>query len=239
MVFLHGGWGYQIYPYDNQISRFGDRFRIIIPDRSGYGGSGRIEDLPPDFHSRAAIETSALLDALGLERPVIWGHSDGAVIGAIMGLSEPSRFAGLILEAVHFYRRKPGSRQFFETMAADPELLGERVTTILRADHGEDYWREIILKNGRAWLRIADESSDPTEDLYNGKLSELTVPTLFVHGSKDPRTEPGELDAVASAVGRERIRVIDGGGHSPHSERSCAEQTNGLVEQFLKCLGLK
>src|SRR5690349_5376515 len=42
LVFLHGGWGYQVYPFDRQIEAFGDRFRIIAPDRSGYGRSPRI-----------------------------------------------------------------------------------------------------------------------------------------------------------------------------------------------------
>src|ERR1041384_4897257 len=132
LLFLHGGWGYQIYPFDRQI-----------------------------------------------ERAVLWGHSDGAVIAAMIGLTQPARVSGLILEAFHFYRKKPGSREFFETMAGDPALLGERVATTLSSEHGEDYWRKLIVINGDAWLRIADEATHPFQNLYDGELSNLRVPALF------------------------------------------------------------
>ena len=94
MVFLHGGWGYEIYPFDRQLEAFGDCFKVLIPDRTGYGGSRRLEHLPTDFHKRAAIETSAMLEALHIERPVLWGHSDGAVIATLMALWSPIDLRG-------------------------------------------------------------------------------------------------------------------------------------------------
>jgi pimeloyl-ACP methyl ester carboxylesterase len=236
LVFLHGGWGYQIYPFDRQIDAFGNGFRILIPDRTGYGRSRRIAQLPTDFHRRAAIETMRLLDALQIERPVLWGHSDGAVIAALMGLASPDRISGVILEAFHFYRAKPGSREFFETMAGDPSLLGERVAMTLAGDHGEDYWRKLIVINGDAWLRIADEATHAKQDLYDGKLSELRVPTLFIHGSRDPRTEPGEMDAVRNQLPAARIEIVEGGGHSPHSESAAAAECNRIAIDFLESL---
>ncbi|HWP45282.1 MAG TPA: alpha/beta hydrolase, partial [Blastocatellia bacterium] len=168
LVFLHGGWGYEIYPFDRQIEEFSSSFRIIIPDRSGYGRSLRIDHLPVDFHRRAAVETARLLESLDIKRPVLWGHSDGAVIAALMALDDPGVCSAIIFEAFHFYRVKPASRQFFETMAQDPSMLGERVSSTLSRDHGEDYWKDLIINNGRAWLRIADESSHKEEDLYGG-----------------------------------------------------------------------
>jgi pimeloyl-ACP methyl ester carboxylesterase len=123
IVFLHGGWGYEVYPFDRQIREFGDRFRILIPDRTGYGGSMRLSQVPTDFHARAAVETVRLLDALHIERPVLWGHSDGAVIAAMIGITSPDRISGLILEAFHFYRVKPGSRDF-RGNGRRPGLLG-------------------------------------------------------------------------------------------------------------------
>ena len=110
LVFLHGGWGYEIYPFDRQIDAFGNHFRILVPDRTGYGRSQRLDQVPTDFHARAAVETMRLLDALHVDRAVLWGHSDGAVIAAKVGLASPDRISGLILEAFHFYRAKPGSR---------------------------------------------------------------------------------------------------------------------------------
>lgn len=233
LVFLHGGWGYEIYPFDRQIEAFGERFRILIPDRTGYGRSPRISYVPTDFHARAAVETIRVLDSLGIERPVLWGHSDGAVIAAKIGLAEPDRISAVILEAFHFYRSKPGSREFFETMARDPALFGDRVIGALARDHGEDYWRQLIMLNGNAWLGIADEATHAGHDLYEGNLSELRVPALFIHGSRDPRTEPGEMDAVRSQLPNARVEIIEGGGHSPHSESAAAAESNRVTDEFL------
>ena len=40
IVILHGGWGYEIYPFDRQIAALSADHRLVIPDRTGYGGSG-------------------------------------------------------------------------------------------------------------------------------------------------------------------------------------------------------
>jgi len=107
LVILHGGWEYEAYPFDRQIPAFSTTRRLVIPDRSGYGDSPAIDALPPDFHDRACAETLAVLDALALERPVVWGHSDGAIIALLLGLESPDTIAAAIVEATHLYRRKP------------------------------------------------------------------------------------------------------------------------------------
>ena len=233
LVILHGGWGYEIYPFDRPQQALAARHRIVIPDRTGYGGSGRLERQEVDFHHRAAAETFAVIEALGLERPVLWGHSDGAVIGLLAGLAAPERLAGLIVEATHLFRSKPGSREFFETMMANPDGLGARVTDVLAREHGEG-WRDFIRANGLAWLRIADERSAPGDDLYGGRLADLKLPTLMIHGARDPRTEPGELDALRAALaGVARFEIFPDGGHSPHSERATADEVTQVAQRFL------
>ena len=236
LVFLHGGWGYGIYPFDAQIEALAREFRVIIPDRTGYGRSMRVETLPADFHQQAAVETISLLEALRIERPVLWGHSDGAVIAAMMGLRWPDHLAGVILEAFHYYRFKPASREFFETMSGNPDGLGERICGVLSSEHGEDYWRKIILSNGSAWLQLANESSNPKHDIYDGKLSQLAVPTLFIHGTRDPRTEPDELDAIKRELPRARFEILEGAGHSPHSASSSAAECSRVATDFLASL---
>jgi pimeloyl-ACP methyl ester carboxylesterase len=241
LVILHGGWGYGIYPFDRQIAALPDH-RIVIPDRTGYGLSGRIARQERDFHQRAAGETFGVIDALGLERPVLWGHSDGAVIALLMALAAPARLDGLILEATHFYRAKPASGAFFETMRDDPEGLGARVVDVLAREHG-DGWRDLIRTNGAAWLQIAEERAADAGDLYGGHLAKMQVPTLVVHGARDPRTEPGELDALRRALARGhaaaepgrpvQFEILPDGGHSPHSERATAGEVTRLARRFL------
>src|ERR1700675_1374307 len=71
LVFLHGGWGYGVYPFEKQIEAFESQFRILIPDRSGYGSSTRVPAaMPTDFHQLAAQETPAFLEELGIESAV-------------------------------------------------------------------------------------------------------------------------------------------------------------------------
>jgi pimeloyl-ACP methyl ester carboxylesterase len=234
LMILHGGWGYEVYPFDRQIAAFGEQFRILIPDRSGYGHSTHInEDMPLDFHRRAAAETAALLDALDIRKATLWGHSDGSVIAAMMGLHFPDRCERLILEAFHFLKRKPGSRAFFERFAARPEDLGEETRALLVKDHGEEYWKTVIRRNCAAWFRIADAVQRPDEDLYDGCLGKITPPTLFVHGRLDPRTEPGEMESVRKTFPQAALSFIEGGKHAPHCEEAALDECNQRVREFL------
>lgn len=236
LVFLHGGWGYEIYPFDKQVEAFCEEFRILIPDRSGYGRSCRIESMPADFHNHAAEEMLRFLEALKIERAFLWGHSDGAVIAAKMALAAPEKFLGIILEAFHFYKSKPGSRDFFETMMRDPAQLGERVIKVLAEAHGETYWQKLIEINGTAWLKIAESSRHEKDDLYDGRLSQLKTNTLFIHGKQDPRTEADELATVQQHLPDVAIELIEEGKHSPHSESAAAPSTIEIAGKFMKAL---
>jgi pimeloyl-ACP methyl ester carboxylesterase len=238
LVFLHGGWGYGVYPFDRQIEALQNEFRILIPDRSGYGHSTRVAgEMPLDFHRRAAAETIQFLDALGIERAVLWGHSDGAVISAMTGLAAPHRCELLILEAFHYLRRKPGSRAFFERFAAHPEELGEETRRLLAVDHGETHWPAVLRRNCGVWFRIADNVKRPEEDLYDGRLSELRVPSLFLHGRLDPRTEPGEMERVRQELPSADMKFVENGKHSPHSEEAAYEESNQIAREFLQAIG--
>jgi len=242
LVLLHSGWGYEVYPFDRQIAALQSRYRIIAPDRSGYGASPPIASLPVDFHARAASETLAVIEALELDRPVVWGHSDGAIIALLLALDRPDAVAAVIAEATHFFRRKPHSRAFFETMATNAgAALGFSMASVLARDHGER-WPEAIARHSQAWLRIGDEAASDCEDFYGGRLRAIEAPVLVVHGQRDPRTEPGEIDALHEALlgfpRRNRVPhavdVLAAGGHSPHSEPATSEMVTASVEAFLR-----
>ncbi len=234
LVFLHGGWGYGRYPIDRQIEAFQKEWRIIAPDRSGYGRSTlATSDMPPDFHRRAADETLAVLDALGIGRATFWGHSDGAVIAAMIGLKAPERCEQLILEAFHYFRKKPGSRGFFERFSAHPEDLPEKTQRLLAKDHGELHWQMVVRRNCRAWLRIDEECVRPDGDLYDGRFGELKVPTMFLHGRFDPRTEPGELERARKELPLATMLLVEEGKHSPHSEKAAYEECNRMLRDLV------
>jgi len=232
VVFLHGGWGADLYPVEAQAAALHGRARLLVPTRSGYGASTPLAELAPGFHRRAAAETLAVLDALGIGSGVLWGHSDGAVIAVHAGLMAPDRVSGIVLEALHLYGDKPGSQRFFADTAEDPGWVGERAAAILAAEHGTDRWRTVLRMNARAWLALGEQLPRPA-DLYGGRLGELRPPVLVVHGREDPRTEPGELDAICAALPEARQLLLTGGGHSPHSERAVADEVTAALAGFV------
>src|ERR1039457_2963395 len=234
VILFHGGWGYAVYPIDRQISALQNQVRFIVPDRSGHGRSTNFPgELPIDFHRRAAEETLLVLDALGMERAVFWGHSDGAVISAMIGLRAPERCDRLILEAFHFYRGKPSSRSFFQGFADHPEDVSEKLQRLLVADHGAEHWSNVVQRNCRVWLRLASESTCHDEDLFSGQLGEVRVPVTFVHGRGDPRTEPGEIERACAAIQGAELRFIENGRHSPHSEEAAWQECNGILGELV------
>ncbi len=234
LLFLHGGWGYGVFPFDRQVQEFQNELRLIAPDRSGYGRSTQVtSELPLDFHRRAAEETLAFMDALEIERAAIWGHSDGAVIAAMIGLNAPSRCRKLVLEAFHYFRRKPGSQSFFQRFSAHPGDLAEETQRLLAEDHGQAHWGRVVARNCRAWLRLNDESASRYEDLYDGRIGKLAVPAMFLHGRLDPRTEPGELERVCTELPGATVRIIENGRHSPHSEDAAYEECSRWMKKFL------
>ena len=231
LVFLHGGWGYGAYPIDRQIEALAASARVLIPDRSGHGQSSHFAGpLPIDFHRRAAEETLLVLDALGIERAIFWGHSDGAVIAVHIGLLAPDRCRRLVLEAFHFLRVKPNSRHgFFQKFARHPEEVSEKFHKLLVADHGAAQWKNVVSRNCSVWLRLADEASRPDQDLYDGRLGDLRVPVTFMHGRGDPRTEPGEIERASSLIRNVDVHFLEEGRHSPHSERASWQQCNAIL----------
>lgn len=236
LIFLHGGWGYRVYPIKRQIEALKDQVRFIVPDRSGYGRSSQVAGLMPvDFHQRAAEETLLVLDAMGIKRAIFWGHSDGAVIAAKIGLSAPKRCERLLLESFHFEPGKPNSRSFFQQFATHPHDVKEKMQKLLISDHGKetDRWKKVVQRNCRVWLKLAAQSRRPDDDLFNGRLRMLKVPVTFMHGRSDPRTESGEMGRVQEALPAARICFVETGRHSPHSEKQSWQECNRILSEFL------
>ena len=103
------------------------------------------------------------------------------------------------------------------------------MTSVLVRDHGAR-WPEVIERHSLAWQRIADEAASGTDSFYNGRLGEIAVPALVIHGARDPRTEPGEIEAIGRAV---RTVILPAGGHSPHSEPATAGDVSRIALDFI------
>lgn len=233
LVFLHSGWGYEVYNFQKQIELLENDFYILVPDRSGYGRSTKLDFLGENFHIMAAMEMERILDSLGIEKAIFWGHSDGAVIAAIMALTNASRVYALILEAFHYFRAKHSSVEFFKTMKNCPEEFGEKICNILAADHGEDYWRKMLDNGATAWLEIIKNSNKGERDFYKGKISELKPPTIFIHGERDLRTEVGEMQTLQQLLPQADYYFLTDIGHSPHNSNKGGQECNRIAIDFL------
>lgn len=231
VVLLHGGWGYQAYPYDGAIEALAASHRVLAPDRVGYGRSDPLPALPRGFHVGMARETLLVLDALGIERAAFWGHSDGAVIAAWIAILAPARTRAVVLEALHYVPTKRASVEFFEAAVTAPERFGPEVVRAVERDHGPR-WRDVLAAGGRAWLEIIAEGEAGRADLFDGRLGELRAPALLLHGRRDPRTEPGELEAACRALPHARLELLDA-GHCPHASSTAGPRCLALATAFL------
>jgi pimeloyl-ACP methyl ester carboxylesterase len=226
LVCLHSGWGRTVMPFDDAAAVLGKSYRMIFPDRRGYGRSTPLDDLPSGYHADAAVDLGQFLDVLGIEHAILWGHSDGAITSALFAAAHPDRVGALVLEAIHFQRAK--SQAFFRKYADDPGALPEQTIEHLRADHGER-WRPVIEMHSRVWLSFDSIGGD----FYDGKLETIEAPTLLLFGEKDPHTAPAEVAELASHLRRATLAPVPEGGHSPHSEPRTAHFCSERVLRFL------
>ncbi|HUE39714.1 MAG TPA: alpha/beta hydrolase [Candidatus Binatia bacterium] len=227
LVCLHSGWGRAAMPFDDAASVLESSHRLIFPDRHGYGRSTPLDELPVGYHRDAAVDLADFLDALAIDRAILWGHSDGAITAALFAADHPERTSALVLEAIHFHRAK--SREFFERFVDDPDSLPAYVIERLRADHG-DRWRTVIRMHSRVWLEFHAIGGD----FYEGKLESIRCPVMLLDGAGDPHTAPSEVEELARHLPHATLQPVSQGGHSPHSEPATARFCSERVLEFLR-----
>lgn len=98
VVMIHGLAG-QLSHYTYGIAaRLEDAFRVIAVDRPGSGHSTRAPDACAGLSHQAAA-LAALIERLGLERPLVVGHSLGGAVALTLALEHPQHVGGLALIA--------------------------------------------------------------------------------------------------------------------------------------------
>jgi pimeloyl-ACP methyl ester carboxylesterase len=96
IVLLHGKnfcaatWEASILP----LSEAG--YRVVVPDQIGFCKSSKPQAYQFSLHQLAA-NTHALLASLGVERPVVVGHSMGGMLALRYALMYPQELAGLVV----------------------------------------------------------------------------------------------------------------------------------------------
>ena len=236
IVFLHEGLGSALHwrEFPAQIAeRTG--LTTIAYSRLGYGASDPVPlPRPLDYMQRDSRDVvPAVLDALGLRRVVLFGHSDGASIAIVAASLEArargARILGLVLEAPHV---------FVEDLSVESIAKARDAyrTTDLRARlakyHGANV--DVAFRGWNdAWL-------DPGFRDWNieSHLPDIEVPVLVIQGRDDPYGTRAQVDAIARGVrGPCDIAWLPDCGHSPHREATEATEAH-TVTFFRERLGL-
>jgi pimeloyl-ACP methyl ester carboxylesterase len=98
LILLHGGLGTGAMWSERVLADLAREYRVLAPDSRGHGrtanpaGTLRYEQMADDVAAFAA--------ALGLDRPVVLGYSDGAQIALELGLRHPVFARALVIGGV-------------------------------------------------------------------------------------------------------------------------------------------
>lgn len=218
------------------LDPLGDVLRLTYYDQRGEGRSSR-DGLAGMTVERYADDAEHLRRSLGLDRPVLIGHSHGAAVALEVALKHRDTPAALVLvSAVGSYEyemRRPPTVE---------SRLTERARSVLARKPESD---EDVLENLRARLpmTVADEASVPAVlAAYEGascslavwemeqegfgtawsvlsKVGELDVPALVIGGLDDWVAPPQLVEQLATSLPRSELALLPACGHFPWIEQ--------------------
>lgn len=227
LVFLHEGLG-SVAMWRDFPARLAARAgaRAVVYSRHGYGKSDPLTaKRQTDYMHREALEILPLLrDALGLDAPILIGHSDGASI-ALIHAGSFGTVKGLILEAPHVFVEDVTVASIGQAKVAYAASdLRQRLS---RYHHDVDGafrgWNDAWLDPGfRAWN-------------ITKCLPSITSPVLAIQGEDDAYGTLAQLDAVAEGVSGPCAKlVLQQCGHSPHRDQP--EAVLDAMAEFIAAL---
>jgi pimeloyl-ACP methyl ester carboxylesterase len=187
--------------------------QVILWSRRGYGWSDAFAaPYQPDFMHREADAIPALLDALGIERVHLFGHSDGGSIALLAAAARPDRVASLILEAPHVFV-EPQTTEAIVSFGQSPEL-GQTLTRMTKYHRSPP---EVF----RQWHAIWTDPRFSDWNIEEG-LETIAVPALLIQGEDDEYGTFAQLDRIAARLSQTRQLRLPGCGHSPHRDQQSA-----------------
>jgi non-heme chloroperoxidase len=228
--------------YQPMLDALPSSVRAVAVSQRGHGDSGkpasgyRVEDFADDV--------SLLLDALGIDRAVLIGHSGSCLVARRVAIERPDRVAGLVLEASPLVLQgDPGLTGFVESVVAGLEdpidpvfartlvadtsssslpagLLDELVAEVLKVP--AHVWREMFA----ALLRYDDLEA----------LPRIQVPTLLLWGDGDALVPRQAQEELLRRLPNATLVVHPGAGHTPRWEDPARVATAvvGFVERLAR-----
>jgi pimeloyl-ACP methyl ester carboxylesterase len=248
LVMLHGLGATKI-SFLPTVAALADRYRTIAVDLPGFGDSGKPLGAPYDapFFADSIL---SLLDALGLERVHLLGHSMGGRAALEVAFQHPDRVAGLVLvtPSLAWLRSRPWARYLRmlrpelgalqPTPRAVAEAFLERILPAADAPWVQaaldEFLRSYLTRRGRvAFYAAARQIYLEEPEGANGfwpRLRGLGSESLFVWGRRDQLVPLGFARHVRRHVPRARHMEL-ACGHVPQVERPA--RLHAAIADFL------
>ncbi len=214
VVFLHEGLG-SIAMWKDFPQRFCKEhgFRGLVFSRYGYGQSTRRppeEPLPFTYlHEQAHEALPAFLSTLGVERPWLFGHSDGGSIALLYAARFPDGLSGIVVVAPHIFVEDvtvDGLRT-----VRDMYLHTDFAARLARyhADGDAVFWGW-----NNAWL-------DPGFRSWNieDEVRKITCPVLALQGEQDEYATLEQIHGIERLAQHARAVPLPECGHVPHRDQ--------------------
>jgi pimeloyl-ACP methyl ester carboxylesterase len=212
IVMLHEGLGsvslWRDFP--RSVARVTGQ-RVLVYSRAGYGRSTPLTGprTPRYMHDEALIVLPQLLDRMAIERPLLFGHSDGASIALIYAGGSGRKVSGLVLLAPHVIVEDLSVTSIaavgraYETTDLRGKLSRhhEHVDSMFRG------WNEI-------WLDPAFRNWAIEE-----YLPRISCPVLAIQGYDDEFGTMEQIERIRRAMPQAELLQLADCRHSPHRDQ--------------------
>jgi pimeloyl-ACP methyl ester carboxylesterase len=211
LLLIHGGvlTGQSWQPY---VAAFAEHFRVIMPDSRGHG---RTANPAGTMTFRLlADDMAAFVRALGLEKPMIYGYSDGGQVALEIGMHYPDLPRALAVGGAHLELTEGSSRWVRSILgdAQSPEVDFERFerenpgfAAMLRRDHGPGNWQTLLQQIKPMWNAHLNYTPDD--------FAKVVAPTLVFVGDRDGFVPVEDAVQMYRLLPDAEIAVIPASGH--------------------------
>jgi pimeloyl-ACP methyl ester carboxylesterase len=180
---IHGG-ALTAASWQPYLDGFAKHFRVITPDSRGHG---RTSNPAGSLSFRLlADDMAALVQALDLDRPMIFGYSDGGQVALEIGMRYPDLPGALVVGGAHLELTE-GSRRWVRSILGDaesPDVDFEKFerenpefAAGLKEDHGADKWKALLKEIKPMWNAHLGYTPDD--------FARIVAPTLVLLGDRD------------------------------------------------------
>jgi len=220
LVLLHG-WGTDLSLYEGLIAHLSKHMRVIAPELPGFGQTPE----PPQPWSAADYSAFALnfLDALGIKKAVLLGHSNGGrIIIKTVGSGAPIEVPKIILigSAGLVREKTPAEIRKMKRYKLGKKILSSRPVRLLfpgaldkfKNRRGSEDYRKATPVMRDTLVKLVNE------DLRH-LLPNIKQPTLLIWGENDDATPLSDAKIMEKLLPDGGLVVVKGAGHYCYLEQ--------------------